>query len=112
MSLTRRSIVHRVRTTEADRSAELADLRARLLEAETMLAALPDLHEALGETTVRRDALALAVAELEALCQARADRIAALEAELAHNDATFAAMRRSASWRLTAPLRALKRLRQ
>lgn len=101
-----------MRTTEADRSAELADLRARLLEAETGLAALPDLHEALREATTRRDALAQAVTELEALCQARADRIVGLEAELAHNDATFAAIRHSASWRITAPLRALKRLRR
>lgn len=101
-----------MRTTEADRSAELADLRARLLEAETRLAELPDLHEALREVTARRDALAQAVAELEELCQSHADRIVALEAERAHNDATFAAIRGSASWRITAPLRALKRLRR
>jgi hypothetical protein len=85
--------------------AELATLRERLVDCEQRLAALPRYEEEAR----------LAVADREELDRLR-DRVEALERELAEAqelrdraERVADEMKASLSWRLTAPLRRLKR---
>jgi hypothetical protein len=97
---------------------ELAELRERLAEAEQALAGVPDLREAALEADRLRARLARREAELEeAFAGLRAARDArdlarrdteAARAERDHLRGALEAMKASASWRLTAPLRRLK----
>jgi len=89
----------------ADFASELAVLRQRLAECEQRLAPLPAWQEEAQ----------LAAADREELDRLR-DRVEALEAELAEEQAlrgrserVVDEMKASVSWRLTAPLRRLKR---
>jgi len=89
----------------SETDAELKELRSRLLELESENAKIPDLQEA----ALERDFFRVRVAALEddlegARAQARADA-----GEAAHLRRVLDDMKSSASWRVTAPLRRLKR---
>ena len=91
--------------TDAEREdSEMAALRQRLIDCEQRLAALPAYEEEARLAAAERDELA-----------ALRDRAEALEAELdavrARSDKVIEEMKASLSWRLTAPLRSLKRSR-
>ena len=94
--------------TDADRAdSELAALRARLIDCEQRLAALP----------AYKEEARLAAADREELDGLR-DRVEALEAELAEAQELRARaervteeMKASVSWRITTPLRAFGRQR-
>ena len=101
---------------------ELASLRAQLLTAETALAELPELREAAREAAQLRDRVALlerqlaeVVAELELRTDAIADRDLAraerdaLAVERDHLRGVVEGLTGSVSWRVTAPLRRLRR---
>jgi|tagenome__1003787_1003787.scaffolds.fasta_scaffold20909808_3 hypothetical protein len=101
---------------------ELAALRGQLLSAETALAEVPELREAAREAARLRDRVGLlarqlaeVVAELEARSAAVAERDAAraerdgLRGERDHLREVVEGLTGSVSWRVTAPLRRLRR---
>jgi FkbM family methyltransferase len=99
--------------TLAERDRTVVELAARVAEGEAQ-------HAALAETLAERDRtvaeLAARVAEGEAqhaaLAETLADRdrtVAELAARVAEREARIAQLHQSTSWRLTAPLRSLKR---
>jgi chromosome condensin MukBEF ATPase and DNA-binding subunit MukB len=91
---------------------ELHDLRARLAEAEQALAVTADLAEAELAIERLRALLAHRDAEAEPLraeLRAIADERNALRAERDHLRTVLEQMKSSASWRVTGPLRRLKR---
>ncbi len=90
---------HRALAEREATQRELAALRDRLASAETLLARLPTL-----EVQLRA---ARAASEQLAEVTAQRDR---LHLRLEHSDRVMATLKRSPSWRLTAPLRAAKAL--
>jgi chromosome segregation ATPase len=87
---------------------ELAELRARLAEAEQRLAAIADLEEARREIDRLREAVAHRDAQVQELL-APAENAIGLREERDHLRVVLEQMKASVSWRVTAPLRRLKR---
>jgi chromosome segregation ATPase len=108
-----------VRNAE-EQAGELAALRAELAVARTERDAL---RNELAGTRAERDALRLRLLDAEVVLSGRepsspaapvasssgADRVAAAEARAAHLARELAATRATVSWRVTAPLRAVRR---
>ena len=101
---------------------ELAALRAQLLSAETALAGLPELREAVREGARLRDRVGLLERQLaEALAELEARRTAVVDRDLARAQRDALRVERDhlrglvedlkgwVSWRVTAPLRRLRR---
>jgi hypothetical protein len=87
---------------------ELAELRARLAEAEQALAAIADVEEAQREIDRLREAVAHRDAQVQELL-ALAENAIRLRDERDHLRVVLEEMKASVSWRVTAPLRRLKR---
>ena len=80
-----------------DRNAELSALHAELRKSETEIARLASVDVRLHQAEERLDIV-------------RAELVAEVEATRERSERVLAQMRASPSWRVTAPLRALKRL--
>lgn len=90
---------HRALAEREATRRELEELRARLASAETLLAKLPEIEVQLRLARTARDELAEVTAQRDRL-----------HLRLEHSDRVMATLKRSPSWRLTAPLRAAKAL--